>query len=164
MIRIRGAIPVLLMASVTGSRQRCVVVVDVALHTGNACVSSCQWEYRGVIECCRRPARGGVALCAIGWETGRDVVWICRTCEIGLVAGIAICGRALVHVVDVAVSTQESGMHSGQRIPRELQVIKLRVEPRVHRMAAFARCRKACRHMIEYGSLKILLVAAVACR
>ena len=50
-------------------------------------------------------------------------------------------------------------MCTSQRIPGVLQVVKLRSEPGVHRVAAFAGSRKLETHVIDGRRQEILLVA-----
>lgn len=75
------------MASVAVSRQRCVVPVGVAGGAGDSDVRASERK-RSVVVIERRwaPAGRGVAERAIGREPGRNVVWICRSAEIRLVA------------------------------------------------------------------------------
>ena len=58
MVWIGCTLPVRLMAAVAGGRQRCVVVVGVALRACHRCMRSRQREYRGVIEARRYPCGG----------------------------------------------------------------------------------------------------------
>lgn len=70
----------------------------------------------------------------------------------GIVAVIEIAGVTAVtggrrsgeYVVDMACSTRQCGMRTGQRISCHLQVVKLGVEPRVHRVAAFTCSGETC--------------------
>lgn len=71
--------------------------------------------------------------------------------------------RPLEDIVQVARSAGQCDMRACQCIARHLQVIELRVEPGIHRVAAFASRRKACRDVVENRRLKILLMARVAC-
>ena len=58
MVWIGRTFPVRLVAAVAGGRQRCVVVVGVALRACHRCMRSRQREYRGVIEARRYPCGG----------------------------------------------------------------------------------------------------------
>jgi len=115
-----------------------------------------------VVEFRIEPIDRRVAGSAIMRQTQLHVGRVIGADEVRRVAGVAIRRRSLVHVVDVARCAWQSYVRSGERIARKFQMVKLRVEPGVHCVAAFAGCRKSGRHVIENRRLKILLVAGVA--
>jgi hypothetical protein len=84
---VRGPCEVSLVAPVAGRRQCCVVVVGMALRTGNGRMRTSQRERRRVvIEGCPRPIRCRMASGAGRRETDCDVIGARRPCVIGLVA------------------------------------------------------------------------------
>jgi len=88
--RARGPVVICLVARVAIGGQRCVIVIGVALRTGNCYVRAGQWEAgRRMIERRGTPSTGGVAYAAIGGEAGSDVTGIGGSSEIGLMAGVA---------------------------------------------------------------------------
>jgi len=90
MIRIRRAIPIGLVAPVARRGQRRVVVICMALCTGQRRVCAGQWKRRVVvIERRRAPRTRRMADRTICRETRGHVIRICCAVEIRLVAGIA---------------------------------------------------------------------------
>lgn len=98
--------------------------------------------------------------CAAGSrEAGGYVIGIRRPGEIGLMAPVAAGWSACEHVIDVAIGARKCAVHPRQCVPRVLQVIELRIEPGVHRVATLACRREPCLHVVQNRSLEILLVA-----
>jgi hypothetical protein len=120
---------------------------------------------QSVVKCRVQPVRGRVACSAIVRQAQLHMRRILAVCEIGSVARVAGCRSSFEYVVEMACRARQGCVRPRQRVPRILQVIKLRVEPRIHRVAAFTRGRKPRRNVIEYRRQKIFLVARVArCR
>jgi hypothetical protein len=67
---------------------------------------------------------------------------ILAVCEFTRVAGVASGRRSLEDVVEMACRTRQRGVSARQSITGHLEVIKLRIEPRIHRVAAFTRGRE----------------------
>ena len=130
MRRIIGAAVVGLMAAVATGGQRGEVVVGVALVARQGDVRSGEREAGGVVvECCRVPAAGGVALRAIRREARCDVIGICGGGEVLLVTGVAGSWSGRVVVVGVALRAGQRGMHAGKGIVGVKRVIKGGIEP-----------------------------------
>ncbi len=103
--------------------------------TENRCVRSGQREFRGcVVEGGRRPGRRRMALIARLREISRNVIGICRTLEIRLMALETACISKLIISIDVTVHALNSRVRAGKR---ELCrcVVKCRRGPAVHAVA-----------------------------
>ena len=103
-IRVRGSRKIRLVAAVTVSRQRQVVVVHVTSRASHGRMRSRQRKRRGVvIEGGACPVGRGVARCARRREAhcrmGRSI----RSGVIRLMAGITICGHGCVVVIRMAL-------------------------------------------------------------
>lgn len=98
--RIAGAVEFTAVAAVARRRQRCVVVVHVALAARSSRMRASEREacFR-MVERCRAPAARGVALRAVLRESARNVTGIARRREILLVARITVGGRIRVIVI-----------------------------------------------------------------
>ena len=92
-----------------------------------------------VIKLRVQPIRGRVAASAFVWDAQLHMRWILAVCEIACVTCIARRGRSLEHVVGMAGRAWKRSVGSGQCVSGDLQVIKLRVEPGIHRVATFTR-------------------------
>ena len=93
-----------------------VIVVYVALCASHGRVSARQRETgRRVIERRVIPRRSVVALLAGLRESRTDVIRIRRSLEIFQVAAHASCRRQVVVIVDVALSTLQSRVRTGER-------------------------------------------------
>ncbi len=114
-IRISGSGPIGLMASVTGGRQRRVVVVGVALCAGHRSVSACKWKHRGMIERRRRPRTRGVAESAVRGEARGYVRRIICAGKICLVTAVTGGWKRCVIVVGVALCTGHRSVRTRQR-------------------------------------------------
>lgn len=103
------------MTAVTGCRQRGVVVVGVALRTGDSDVRSCEWE-RGVVVIEGRARPGGrvVACGTRGWESGRRVIGVRGSGIVCLMAGVAVGRYCCVVIVGVALRAGDSYMSAGE--------------------------------------------------
>lgn len=111
----------------------------MALVALQLCVPAGQREPdRVVIETRRLPGRGGMALLAGLWEPERDVVRIACFLEVRQVAADAGGRRALVPSACMAGCAIQGRVRSRQGKSREFQVIELRAQPGVNRMALFA--------------------------
>ena len=75
---------------------------------------------------------------------------------------VALSGRALEHIVDVARSTGQRGVSTAKSVARVFQMVKLGVEPAIHAMTALARSGEAELHVIDDRREEILLMAGVA--
>lgn len=117
MIRARRAGEVRLVARIAGSRSRRVVVVRVALRTGNSCVSAGQ-RIVGigcVVEVDVCPIGSVMAGLASSRKSGGDVIRVGCTFPICLVAAIARCRQGRVVVIRMALRTWNRSMGSRQR-------------------------------------------------
>jgi hypothetical protein len=104
------------MASIAGGRQRGVVVIRVALRTGNGHVGARQRERRVVvIEGRRSPRRGIVARCARSGESGRGVRRTSGAGVIRFVATVAVGRHRCVVTVHMALCAGNREMRAGQR-------------------------------------------------
>lgn len=118
---------------------------------------------RVVIEIRGLPGRRGVALLAGLRETECDVVGVARLLEIRQVAAHAGGRRSRVLSTRMTGDTVQGRVHPGQSEVREFQVIKLRAQPGVNRVALLALDRKPGSNMIGCGRLLVsTLVAGVA--
>ena len=120
--RVCGAIPIRLVAAEASSRQCCVVVVDMALRARNGGMSASQREDRSMIERRRRPAARGMAECAVGRESARDMRGVRSSIKVRLVASITRGRKGRVVVVDVALRTGDCRVRPGEREGRVVVV------------------------------------------
>ena len=95
-----------------------------------------------VIKLPVQPVRRRVARPAIVWQAQLHVRRILAVCEFTRVAGVASGRRSLEDVVEMACRARQRGVSARQSIAGHLEVIKLRIEPRIHRVAAFTRGRE----------------------
>ena len=77
-------------------------------------------------------------------------------------ARIAGGGSSLKDIVGVTCDASQRRVRAGERVPGVLQMVKLGIEPTVHRMAALAGSWKTEPNVIQNGGQKVLLVAGVA--
>ncbi len=128
-IRIRGSLKILGVATIAIGRSAGEFVVDVAERAGHAHVRAGQWKWRlGMIEYCACPTGGVVAGGAVGREPSLNVIGIgCPLVILG-VAGVAIGGGAREFVIDVAERASHADVRAGQG-ERSLGVIKNRSRP-----------------------------------
>jgi len=82
---------------------------------------------------------------------------------IRLVARVALSGRGREVVVQMAGGALQSCVRACQRITRVLQVIELRADEVIHRVALCAVGWEVERHVVNDGRQKVLLVARVTC-
>lgn len=106
-----------------------------------------------MIEIRRDPCRSVVAGLALRREPRLRVIRIAGAIEIGNVAAVTICRRALKFAADVAGSTLQIRMRSGQSEAGEFQVIELRVVPCVESVARLAGARKVQLHVARIRRL-----------
>jgi hypothetical protein len=90
-----------------------------------------------VIKLRVQPVRRRVAGPAIVRQAQLQVGRILAVCEFIRVAGVASGWRSFEDVVEMACRTRQRGVSSRQSITGHFEVIKLRIEPRIHRVAAF---------------------------
>ena len=115
-IGIGGAGEILGMARIAIKRNRCVVVLDVALRARHGNVRPGEWELGGVvIETRSGPVGGAVASLAGGRETAGRVRRSVGVVVIDLVAPNAIGGQRGVVVVDVAGGASHGDVRPGER-------------------------------------------------
>jgi len=121
-IGICGSGEVSLVARIAGRRGVCVVVIGVALDTGESGVSSRQRivGIRRVIECDGGPVARVVAGVARGRKCRGNVTGIRGPGEISLMAAIAGCGKGGVVVICMALGARNSRMGTGQRKHRSM--------------------------------------------
>ncbi len=126
-IRIRGSLIILKMATHARVRGQLVIVIHVAIRAlpGRHGMHARQGERRAVvIEGGIRPRNGVMALVATLREVRRDVVRIRRSLVILQVAGYASRAAQVVAVVDVAVGAQprRNGVAIRQREPNRIVI------------------------------------------
>ena len=162
--RVRGSIPIGLMAAIAGGRQRCVVVVRVAGRACNGRMESRQRERRGVVvKRGRTPGGCRMANRAIRRESRSDVIWICRTSKVRLMARIACGWRVCVAVIDVALRTSQRRVETGKWIVCISSVIEIDCGPNRGVVAGIAGCRERRGHVIWIRcSCPVRLVTAKA--
>lgn len=161
---IRRAREICFVTRVTIRRRICVVVVGVALGTGESCVHARQRivGIERVIELRVLPICCGVADTAVVRECQLHMRRIVTADEFVRMARVAGCRSALEHIVGVAGCAGQRGMRTSERVAGHLQVIEFGIEPGVHGVAVLAGCGESCRHVIEDRCLKIFLMAAIA--
>ena len=69
---------------------------------------------RRMVEGRRGPVCCRVAECAVGRETRFGVCWIRGSCEVRLMAAVAVCRQSQVVIVYVALSASYREMRAGQ--------------------------------------------------
>ncbi len=165
MIRICRGCEVRLVARVAVGRRPDILVIHMALRARHADVHPGERVIgvRVVIELGVEPARRGVTDAAVMRQPDLRVRRILGPVEVCLVAPEARRRRALELVVEVAGLALQCSVHTGKRKPGHRKMIELGSEPAVHRVARFARDRKA--GVIDDRCLEVLLMAVVAgCR
>ena len=138
--RIGGAVEILHVARGAIGRRSDVLSVNVALRAGHRDVRAGQREVRelAVIESGRIPCVGVVADLARSRETGLGVRRIVGLVEVRHVAAVASRGRIVELPTRVAGGAIQGRVRAGESEAGELQVIKLRAHPVVHRVALLA--------------------------
>lgn len=122
-------------------------------------------SYRVVVERRRRPRRGRVAFLASLRNPQRHVVRIACLLVIGEVAPYAGRRSSLVLPADMARRALHRRVHAGQRESGAREVIELRAQPGVHRVALLAlnwKCRRRSRVARSVGLLVRCLMAGIA--
>ncbi len=84
--------------------------------------------------------------------------------EVVRMARVTLSRSSLENIVDMACSALKGSVGAGERISRVAKVIKLRVEPTVHRMTALASGREAEPDVIDNRGAEVLLVAGITGR
>jgi len=147
----------------TGQVEIPVLVALIALQIG---VSPGQWKSnRVVVERRRRPRRSRVALLTGLGYPQRHVVRIACLLVIGEVAPYAGRRSSLVLPADMARRALQRRVHAGQRESGAREVIELRAQPGVHRVALLAldwESRRRSRMARGVGLLVRRLMAGVA--
>ena len=168
MIRIRRSLEVLEVATDARRvrRRQVVVPVHVALAALDCGVCAGKRESRGrVIERRTGPVRRRVTLLASRGETRLHVIRIGRAVEIFHMARCAIGWRSDELTIDVALSTSNIHMPTGQRELRECVVIEGRRIPCARAVAGLAGHREPGLGMGRIiGLVEVRHVAAVASR
>jgi len=114
-IGIVRSVEIIPMAVDTGKGKPRPLVVDVAFRTCNRCMRTGQWEMRCiVIERCRRPSVGTVALFAVRWKVALLMVRFRRGRVFRLMAGVAVGGRTGVDIVRMTLLAQHSDVFPPQ--------------------------------------------------
>lgn len=141
MVGVGGSREIRFVAGVACRRRGIVIVVRMALRTSDRCVSAGQRIVRvqGVIEFGIEPIGCRMACAAVMGQTKLHMRRIIAVHKIGCVARVAVGWRSRKYVVDVARRAGQSGVRSGQRVASGLQMVKLCVEPTVHRVATLTR-------------------------
>ena len=163
------AVEIFHVARAAISRRSHELTIDMAPRAGHAEVCAGQRELREsiVIERRRIPSAGGVASLASRREAGLRMRRIVGFVEVRHVAAVAGGRRVVEFPSCVAGSTIQRGVCARQREAGEFQVIKLRANPIVHRMALFARSRQTQSDVVDadgLGAGQIFLVAGDAGR
>lgn len=163
---VRSSVELRLVASEAVGGRRIVVVVGVALRAGHGCMLAGQRIVRidGMIEFCIRPIGCRVADSAVPRQAHLGVRRVVAVDEVIGVARIALRRCSLKDIIAVAGGAFKRRVCARQGISRIFQVVKLGIEPTVHRVAALAGCRQAKSYVIENRCQKILLMARIACR
>jgi len=93
------------VAGIAIGGHRGVVVIYMALSAWNSRMGTCQRKRpRRMIEARRTPAAGSVAKRTIRRERGCNVIGSRGPSKVGLMAGVACCGRIYVVVVRVTLN------------------------------------------------------------
>ncbi len=102
----------------------------MAVCAYSVCIAVVDGEERvvGARQVRRQPGCGCVAGGACGGPPRRDVIGICGTGEIGLMAGVAVGRRTRENVVDMARGAGDGNVRPGQREGRVV-VIECRSGP-----------------------------------
>jgi len=103
-----------LVARVAIGRNRCVIVICVALYARQRGMGAGEREDSCVIEGRCRPRRRGVAQSAISGKAGSNVLWIVGSSEISLMAAIAGGRQCCVVVIGMALRASNRGVRTGQ--------------------------------------------------
>lgn len=149
-VRIGRSIPVSLVTAKACGRQRRVVVIRMALGTGNSRVRTGQREPRVVVVKRRwAPAACRVTNRAVGRESRGGVVGICGSGVIRLVARVAGRRRVCVVVICVALGAAQRRVQARQWIVRILRMVEVDICPVRRRMARFARGRECGRGVVR---------------
>jgi len=129
MVRVRGAVVVLLVAGVTVRGNVYVVVVYVALVAGYGLVRTSEGKNRfTVIEGCGNPRRRVVAHFTLLREAYLRMIRVVSFVVVRQVTGNASRVREFVVSVDVTLRTLQRGMGAGQR-KAGTAVVKLCARP-----------------------------------
>ena len=154
MVRIRSAVEVRHVARIAIRGCSCITS-RMALVTTGACVLTSEREARVVmVECCRGPTVGAVALPTINWESGLGVVRRCGGRIVRHVARVAV-GRGAGEAVGMALHAVHRGMLARQRERRGVVVEGGRVP--VPLIVAQRTVRgKARRHVVRIGGGRVL--------
>ena len=166
--RCRVVVVLLVTTDARCAAQR-VVIVHVAHDAGHrrTRVGACQREaYGAVIERCRHPSAGRMALRAIGRESCSGVHRVVGLLKIGLMAADTsrVGGAQVVIVVGVTAGARRGRMQPGQGKSRS-RVVEFSVQPVVKAVALRAIGRELAGRMVGIaGLIKVGCVAAVAIR
>ena len=138
--------------------------IGVARSADSICVTVIEREERMVAGRKRswKPCRRCVARGAGGRPASRYVIWICSSCEIGLVARVAISGSAREDIIDVALIACDGNVRAGQREWRVV-VVERSAGPGGGCVACFAGGGESCSSVSRIRcSVPISLVTSVA--
>jgi hypothetical protein len=115
MVRIRGCLIILQMATDAGSRGQAKISADVTLRALQVGMATGEREPDGiVIETRRLPGSGGMAVLASLRESQRNVVGIARLLIVRQMATDARCRRAFVPPARMTRGAIQGGVHSGE--------------------------------------------------
>lgn len=164
MVRIRGCLIILQVATDAGSRGQAEISADVTLLALQVGVTAGEGEPdRIMIETRRLPGGGGMAVLASLRESQRNVIGIAGLLIIRQMAADAGCRSAFVPSARMARGAIQGGVHSGESKTGQLQMVEGRAEPGVDGMALLTLHRKIGGNMVRGGGLLIcVLVAGVA--
>ena len=153
------------VAAMTASalKDRIVRRVCVASSADSVGVPMVQGE-EGVVaggQSSRNPGRCSMASCAGGGPASRDVIRVCGSREIRLMAGVASGGGSCKDVVDVAFDAVHGDVRAGER-ERSVVVIERCSGPGSRGVAGIASGWEACRCVSRIGgSVPIRRMASV---
>lgn len=84
--------------------------------------------------------------------------------EVCIVARVTSCRRPLEYVVHMTGGAGQGRVRASECVACKFQVVELGVEPRIDGVAGLACRGESGRNVIEYGGMKVLLMAGVAGR
>jgi len=162
-VRVSRAGKVSLVAGVTIGRRRSVVIVRMALGALYRCMLSDERpvSVQGVIEGGVVPIHRAVAGSAVARKIQLHVRRVGAVVEVRRMAAVALGRRTRELVIEMAGRALQSRVRAGQRVTRELQMVKLRTHEVIDRVAGITGGGEVQRDVIDNRRQKVLLVARV---
>ncbi len=154
-VRIGSCVEILQMTGRTVGGKGRVLIVDVALGTGNIDMCAGQREMSGrvMVKLCSLPLSRVVASGASLREAGSHVIWAGGRVEILQMTGRTVGGKGRVLIVDVALGTGNIDVRAGQREVSGRVMVKLDPLPLSGVVANCAICREPGCPVIWAGGL-----------